>query len=158
VTYAVVRIRASINVNEDIKETMILMRLNRANHCVLLAQTPQNIGMLNKAKDYITWGEVDAVTLAKVLYARGELSGRRKLTDEQVKVSTKCKDINDFAKLLVAGSVKLSDVKDAKPVIRLHPPVKGYEGVKRSYVVGGALGYRGKDINKLLLRMIQEVD
>ena len=31
---------------------------------------------------------------------------------------------------------------------------KGYEGIKRAYVNKGALGYRGKDINKLITRMI----
>ncbi|MCK5561102.1 MAG: 50S ribosomal protein L30, partial [Thermoplasmata archaeon] len=41
-----------------------------------------------------------------------------------------------------------------KPIIRLHPPRKGYEGIKRAYTVGGALGYRGKKINELLARMI----
>ena len=114
--------------------------------------------MLNKAKDYITWGEVDAVTLAKVIYARGELMGHKPITDAHVDANTKYKDVVNLAKLLVAGSIRLSDLKDAKPVIRLHPPVGGYEGIKRSYVNGGALGYRGKDINKLLLRMIEEED
>jgi large subunit ribosomal protein L30 len=41
-----------------------------------------------------------------------------------------------------------------KPVLRLHPPIKGYEGVKRSFSEGGALGYRGKEIEKLIQRMI----
>ena len=39
-------------------------------------------------------------------------------------------------------------------MIRLHPPVKGYEGNKRSYQNGGALGYRGEAINDLINRML----
>jgi large subunit ribosomal protein L30 len=46
-------------------------------------------------------------------------------------------------------------VEGINPVFRLAPPRKGgYEGIKRAYSVGGALGYRSKDINKLLERMI----
>jgi large subunit ribosomal protein L30 len=38
----------------------------------------------------------------------------------------------------------------------LHPPrgAKGWGGIKRSYVVGGALGSRGDDIKALVERMI----
>ncbi|RLF30819.1 MAG: 50S ribosomal protein L30, partial [Thermoplasmata archaeon] len=46
------------------------------------------------------------------------------------------------------------ELPDIKPVLRLNPPRKGYEGVKRSFMEGGALGYRGKEINKLIKRMI----
>jgi large subunit ribosomal protein L30 len=158
VTWAAVRIRSSIQVNQDIFETMIMMRLGRANHCVLLAETPQNLGMLRKAKDYITWGEVDPDTLAKVILARGEVSGGGRITEAHIKEGTKAKDAAELARKIIAGEAKLTDVTGAKPVIRLHPPVSGYEGVKRSFKAGGALGYRGKEINKLLLRMIKEVD
>ena len=48
----------------------------------------------------------------------------------------------------------MKDVEAAKPVCRLHPPVKGYEGNKRSYRNGGALGYRGEAINDLINRML----
>jgi large subunit ribosomal protein L30 len=157
-TFAVVRVRSSVHVKEDISDTMDLMHLNRANHCVLLLDSPQNRGMLNKVKDFVTWGEVDAGTLAKVLKARGQLTGRRPLTDEHVKANTKFKDVAELAQQISVGKAKLKDVKEAKPVIRLHPPVKGYEGIKRSYKNGGALGYRGKDINALLLRMLKVVD
>ncbi len=35
-SWAVVRVRGSINVKPKIKETMKLMRLNRVNHCVIV--------------------------------------------------------------------------------------------------------------------------
>ena len=35
-----------------------------------------------------------------------------------------------------------------------YPPLKGYEGNKRSWKNGGALGYRGEAINDLISRML----
>ena len=35
-SWAVVRVRGSVNVKPKIKETMKLMRLNRVNHCVII--------------------------------------------------------------------------------------------------------------------------
>ena len=55
---------------------------------------------------------------------------------------------------MIENDCRLKDVEGVKPVLRLHPPVKGYEGNKRSYVNGGALGYRGRDINALIDRML----
>ena len=43
-----------------------------------------------------------------------------------------------------------------KPFLALKPPSKGFErkGIKKSYSIGGALGYRGKAINGLVERML----
>ena len=48
----------------------------------------------------------------------------------------------------------MPEMKDVKPLFRLTPPRKGYEGVKRSFQNGGALGYRGAKINDLIQRMM----
>ena len=40
-----------------------------------------------------------------------------------------------------------------KPVLRLHPPRKGYKTTKRTFPQGGALGYYGQEINTLLYKM-----
>ena len=48
------------------------------------------------------------------------------------------------------------EVRDLRPVIRLPPPRRGFRHIKRGYHDGGDLGYRGKEINELLLRMVVE--
>ncbi len=50
----------------------------------------------------------------------------------------------------------MSEIKGLKPLVRLPPPRKGYEGTKRSYVDGGSLGYRGADMWKLVDRMLEK--
>ena len=71
-----------------------------------------------------------------------------------IKKNTDFKDLKELAKAIYKGNVKYKDLPEVKPIFRLSPPVKGYEGIKRSFVEGGALGYRGNEINKLIGRMI----
>jgi large subunit ribosomal protein L30 len=153
-TFVVIRVRGSVNVNTKIKKTLKLLRLNKVNHCVIIPDIKTYSGMLQKVKDYVTWGEVKPEILAKMIIHRGKLVGDKKLSDKYLKENSDFKSIMSFAKAISAGEAKYSDLKGIKPIIRLHPPRKGYEGIKRSFQVGGALGYRGDEINTLIDRMI----
>jgi large subunit ribosomal protein L30 len=154
VSFAAIRIRGSVNVKNEIKDSLRMLRLNRANHCVIVPETKPYSGMLQKVKDYITWGEIKPEILARMIIHRGRLVGDKKITDKYIKANTQYKSVLSFAKAVSKGEFKYQELKGIKPVIRLQPPKKGYEGVKRSYRAGGALGYRGEDINDLLERMI----
>jgi|GEM_PF-98779 len=152
--YAVVRIRSTVHAKPDIETTLKHLRLHRINHCVIIPDTPQYRGMLQKAKDYITWGEVRPEVLAKLILLRGELKGGKRITDEYIKKYTKYSSIYSFSKAIVEGKIRYRDLKNVKCIFRLNPPVGGYEGIKRAYADGGALGYRGDKINELLERML----
>ncbi len=152
--YAVIRVRGIPDVNRDIQHTMFLLGLNRVNHCVIVPENDVMKGMLQKAKDYITWGEVDQETLAALIRTRGRIAGDDAVTDDYLKEKSEFATIDDMAKAIIENDYRMKDVDGAKPVFRLHPPVKGYEGNKRSYRNGGALGYRGAEINALINRML----
>ena len=151
-SWAVVKVRGSINVKPKIKETMKLMRLNRVNHCVIVPENETYEGMLKIIKDYVTWGEVDVETTELMLESSGKTSGNAIFTKKELKDSS-FKTLKALAKNLSEGKVVMRDVPKLKPLFRLHPPRKGYEGVKRSFKEGGALGYRGEKINQLIRRM-----
>ena len=155
-TFIVVRARSDVKVERSIRETMHHMNLTRVNHAVIIADNPQYRGMLQKAKDYVTWGNADAETVEAMLQERGRMSGDSPLTDAIVSDATSYKSISDFAKAIVDNEAAVKDVPGLKRVFRLHPPrgAKGWGGIKRSYVVGGALGSRGDDIKGLVERMI----
>ena len=153
-THAVIKVRSNINVNKDIRRTMELLRLNRVNHCIILHETDITRGMLQKIKDYVTWGEVKPEVLARMTLLKGKLEGNKPLDTAYIKANSEFGTPLDFAKSVIEGKTKYSDIKGIKPIIRLHPPLKGYEGIKRAYTVGGALGYRGDNINDLILRML----
>ncbi|MFW3145253.1 MAG: 50S ribosomal protein L30 [Thermoplasmatota archaeon] len=154
-TFAVVRVRGGIRMKPDIKETLRLLRLNRVNHCVVIPETPEYAGMLRKAKDYVTWGEVDPESMETLLKERAELGGSGRLDDSFVKKNTPFKDLKELSSAVSEGKFDHRKIEGLNPLFRLSPPNKGgYEGIKRSYTMGGALGYRGKEINGLLKRMI----
>lgn len=152
--YVVIRVRGIPDVNNRIEATMDLLNLNRVNHAVVVPETDSIKGMLQKAKDYITWGEVDQETLAKLIRARGRAAGDVPVDDAYLKEKSEFATVDDLAKAIIENDYKMQDVDGVKPVFRLHPPVKGYEGNKRAYRAGGALGYRGADINALVIRML----
>jgi large subunit ribosomal protein L30 len=152
--YAVVRIRGIVNVKPDIKKTLQLLRLTRANHCVLLEENKVNKGMLQIVKDYTTWGEINEKTMTTLLTKRGMIVGDKPLTDEYVKTATSFDSIKGVTKSIMDKKFTYAEIPDIKPLFRLNPPKKGFEGIKRSFRNGGALGYRGKEMNQLLERML----
>jgi 50S ribosomal protein L30P, archaeal len=152
--FAVIRVRGQPDVNKDIQYTMGLLNLTRVNHCVVVPDNSSTRGMLQMVKDYCTWGEVEQETLTAMIRTRGKLTGDKEITDDYLKENTEFATIDDLSKAIIENEYRMRDVEDAKPVFRLHPPIKGYEGNKRSYRNGGALGYRGEAINDLINRML----
>jgi large subunit ribosomal protein L30 len=152
--YAVVRVRGTVNVNPDVKRTLQLLRLSRANHCVLVEENPVSKGMLQIAKDYVTWGEIDKETLVLLITKRGMLMGDAPITDEYLKSSTPFPGVEKLAEALLAKKFAYGDIPKVKPLFRLNPPKQGYRTVKRSFQNKGSLGYRKEAINKLIARML----
>ncbi|AGB04988.1 50S ribosomal protein L30P, archaeal [Aciduliprofundum sp. MAR08-339] len=151
--YAVVRVRGRTGVRKDIADTLKMLNLTRINHCVLVPDTPAYRGMLQKVKDYVTWGEIDEETLLKLIRLKGRLYGDKPITDEYVKETMGFDDLETLVRAIIEGKVLYKDIPNVKPVFRLHPPLKGWEKTKRHFTEGGALGYRGDRINALINRM-----
>jgi large subunit ribosomal protein L30 len=141
--FAVIRIRGTVKAKERPIDTLKFLRLNRKMHCVVIPETKDYKGMLQAAKDYITWGEVSAEVLAKLIGKRGRKSGNKRLTKEEA---------GSIAKVLLDGKkIKSTGIK---PVFRLGPPKKGFKHSIKQHYPRGELGYRGEKINQLLERMI----
>lgn len=152
--FAVIRVRGHTKINHDIEDTMCMLRLTRVNHCVIIPENDVMKGMLQKAKDFITWGEVSDEMLAKMIKTRGRLVGDKPIDDAYVGANSPYKSVEEFAKSVVKDEVKYSEMKDIKPLFRLHPPIKGYEAVKKDLKTHGSLGYRGERINALIEKML----
>lgn len=151
--YAIIRLRGSVNTKPEIKDTLKMLRLNQINHCVVVPETPNYKGMIQKVKDYIAFGPVDAATLALILENRGRVVGGERLTDDYVANNSDYKSIKEFADALADGKATLADVAGLNPVFRMHPPRKGHAGLKRTFQQGGALGNYGEEISRLVEKM-----
>lgn len=149
---AAIRVRGRTGVKGDIADTMKMLRLNRINHAVIIEENPSYQGMLQKAKDYITWGEITEGTLEEIITKRGKVPGGEKVTKEYLKENTSYKTIKAVAKAVAKGE-KLEEA-GIKPVFRLHPPRKGYKNVKKAYNEDGTLGYRGENMEDLIRKML----
>jgi large subunit ribosomal protein L30 len=154
-TICVVRIRGAHGMNRKIQYTLHLFNLYSVNHATLVRSTPSVLGMLQKTKDYIAFGEVDVESIKKLLHKRALLTGSKPLTDEHVRQNTVYKTVDGLAKALYDGKISLKEVKDLKPVFRLHPPRGGFRGsIKKSIGAGGVLGNVKDKINVYLDRMV----
>ncbi|HLC58884.1 MAG TPA: 50S ribosomal protein L30 [Candidatus Nanoarchaeia archaeon] len=152
---AVVQIRGLMGMNKKFTTTFQSLKLIRKNSCVIIDDTRDYLGMLIKLKDHVTWGEIDQETFKALIEKRGRVAGNKALTQEYLKDKAKM-DFNTLASNVMDGKLKLRDVPGLKPFFRLTPPRGGFdkEGIKKQYSLGGTLGYRGKEINSLIRRML----
>jgi large subunit ribosomal protein L30 len=140
--YAAIRIRGSVNLKKDIEDTLVMLRMNRKMHCVILKESDCTKGMLNKVRNWITWGEIDDDNLKLLIKKRGRKLADKRLTEKDAEeVFNKIKE-----------SQKIPE--EIKPVFRLTPPSKGFKNSIKQHYPKGELGYRRKEINELLKRMI----
>lgn len=152
---AVVQVRGVLNINRNFKDTLKSLKLIKKNSCVLVDNTPERIGMLARLKDYITWGEADKETVKLLFEKRGKIVGNNPLTEKYLKDNAKA-GFDEFINNFIEGKVKLKEVPGLKPFFRLTPPRGGFEreGIKKPFSLGGSLGYRGKEINNLVRKML----
>ena len=135
------------------EDTLKMLRMERNNTATLLDDRPEYLGMLQRAKDYITWGEPTVETVQLILEKRGRVSGDGTLSAEALS-RLGYETLDKLAEALHGGEAEIQKLEDLKPFFRLHPPSKGFKRtVKRPYRNKGELGYRGEAINELAKRM-----
>jgi len=152
---AVVRVRGECKLKKGIEDTLRMLRLYRKNSCVVLPNSQAYAGMLEKVKDFITWGEINETTFKELIMKRGKLQGKVSLTEQYLKDKIKL-SFEDFTKEYFNFKKELKDVPGLKPFFKLSPPRHGFErkGIKSAFSMGGSLGYRKEKINELIMRML----
>jgi large subunit ribosomal protein L30 len=152
--YAIVRLRGKADTHHSVGKTLELLRLHKVNHAVIYNESDTLKGMLKKAKDKVTWGEITPEDLTHLLRKRGELPGSSaKLSDDYIAEHTNFKSIEEFAKALFEGKAKITDIPNIQPVFRLSPPKKGFKSLKNPWGNNGDLGYRAQAMSDLIRRM-----
>jgi len=136
---AVIRIHGMVKMKKKIEETLYRLRLRRKYSCVIINPTKENLGMIKKVKDFVAYGEIDEKTLEKLIEKRGKPLNKDKKIDAK-----------KIAEEIIKG--KTLWAVDLKPFFRLHPARGGIKS--KVHFPKGVLGNHGKEINKLILRML----
>ncbi len=151
---AVVRIAGEVEIKKEIVNTLYRLRLRRKYSCTLIDSKNMGLmGMLNKVRHQVAFGEIDEEMLVRLLNARGQKVEKASLLDksnENSKKAAKTVNYEEAASELMNGKT-LTEL-GFKGFFRLHPPRKGIKS-KQIYPKG-VLGNHKKDINKLIERML----
>lgn len=139
----VIRIRGGVKIRKETKDTLRMLRLNRKMHAVIIKNSPSYKGMLQAAKDWITWGEVGELLVEQLLAKRGRKEGDKRLSQDEVKAALKM--LKEDKSPMEAG---------VKPVLRLSPPSGGFKHSIKQHWPRGELGYRGKEMEALIRSMM----
>ncbi len=148
-----IRVRGHAQTRASVEQTLWELALSRKNHCVIVPATESYKGMLQQAKDFITFGDADEQTILKILETAPLAPGGKKLTGEFLAKNTPYKSAQELAHALAEGKTTLSKVPKIKRVARLKPPKGGFGTIKQAYPKG-SLGKRGKEIGKLVESML----
>ncbi len=121
---AVIRLRGLVKIRKDVELALSKhLLVKRTLHCAVCAKVPQ--GVLQKCKDFITWGPIDKETLQKLVEKRGKPEDEKKIE---------------------AGETT---------VFRLHPPRGGFKKSTKLPFPKGELGLRDEtSMQKLIVRML----
>lgn len=144
VLLAAIRIRGIPDVPVKIRTTLNLLRLRRKFVCCLYENKPSTLGMLEKSKAYIAYGNINDDVLKELIEKKGRKPGNKKLSKEEVEI--------------VYKKIKEFNFKDAytiiKPFFRLSPPKGGFKKTTKLLYPKGTVGNVGENINSLIKRML----
>lgn len=151
---AIVRVRGDVNVRPSVKATLEMLNLHHVNHCVFVPDSDTYGGMVSKVNDYVAYGEPSGDIVAELIRRRAEPeNGAGAITDEWVADNTPYRDIQALAEALLADETTLR-AHGVSPVLRLHPPRGGHDGIKHPVKEGGELGkHSQRGIDDLLEAM-----
>ena len=146
----VLNVRGTLNIPHPVRRTLELLNLRRRHRATIVPDTPEYLGMLKRAKDYIAWYPITPELATKLLKLRGRAVGNRPITEDDLK-RLGFKDFKELGKALADGRVQLNRLDGIKPSFALNSPRGGYKKpIQRPYGKGGVLGE-----NPMLLKLVE---
>lgn len=149
---AVIRLKGSVGIRKTVKDALRIMRLKTIHNCIIIQDTPSNRGMIDKVKDYVTYGDITFDVFLDMLKKRGRMQGDKRLTEESVK-EMGYDNFGHLATDIFENKTNFKKLKVVKPTFRLTPPSGGFKSMMKQFPKGD-LGNRGEAINELLKKMV----
>lgn len=133
---AIIRISGMVEIPSDVTETLFRIHLRKKFAATLLKETPENMKLIQKIRNFVAYGKIDSATLELLISKRGKSMDNKKLDSKRI------------AEQLESGA----EVPNLKPFFRLHPPRGGIDS--KTHYPKGILGDNGEEINELVRRML----
>jgi large subunit ribosomal protein L30 len=151
---AVVQLRGEVDMSGDIQDTLKLLNIHSVNHCAFVPENEAYHGMVTKVNDYVAHGSPSADVVETVLRKRAEPEeGTEDVDEAWLAEHTDYDDFAALAEALVEEETTLRE-QGLSPVVRLHPPRGGHDGIKHPTKEGGQLGkHTDEGIDDLLEAM-----
>src|SRR2546427_9074640 len=107
--FLAVRIRGTVGDNPRMELALKSLGMESKFNARLVLGNPDMLGMLRKAKDQVTWGELEPETLEMILSKRAEKSGPgpHPLDEGFARLHFKIQDLGDLAKQIIGGEIDL---------------------------------------------------
>ncbi|MCX8194635.1 MAG: hypothetical protein N3G22_00790 [Candidatus Micrarchaeota archaeon] len=141
---AVIRLKGRFSLSPKVEDTLCRLRLQKTYSCTLVEE--KEVGMLRACKDAISFGQLDADTLALLLAKRGKTTDGKRLSEEK-----KPDQIHKIAEEIISSSKGLEE-HGVFPVFFLSPPKGGF-GSKKAHAPRGPVG-NNPEIAKLIKKMV----
>lgn len=139
------RIRGKVGVSRNVEQTLYMLRLRKKMAAVILDDSKEIKGMIQKVKDYIAFDEVNEETLKLLLLKRAKLPGNKNPHYDEKKA-------DELAKKILENKIKISET-GIKPFFALHPPRGGFKKSIKEPYPKGILG-KNKNLNELIKVMV----
>lgn len=69
---AVILVRGMIGANKDVKDTLRMLNIHRRNVCSILEANKNMLGMVNKVRNFATFGEINEETIKLLKQKKGD--------------------------------------------------------------------------------------
>jgi ribosomal protein L30/L7E len=66
----VIRIKGQVKINKEVSETLNRLKLKKKYSCVVLEPTKENLGMINKVRNQVAFGEISEEMHKKLVEKR----------------------------------------------------------------------------------------
>jgi len=68
----IIRIKGQVGITKETTDTLYRLRLRKKYACVLLEPTKVNLGMINRVKDFVAFGEISEEMKKELIQKRGK--------------------------------------------------------------------------------------
>ena len=158
----VIRVRGIIGISPKVKKILQLLRLRQLHNGVFVKLNAATVKMLRLVEPFIAYGYPNLKTIRELLYKRGfgKVSGSRVPISCNSVIGAELnnigvKSVEDVVHEIYTCGPHFKETANFLWPFKLQSPRGGFIGKKLNHFIeGGACGYQGDKINRLVKKMI----